>query len=210
MKWKSVIGCLGLLIFFLFIPLVYSAEDRPFTESVIIFNTICAKCHEAQCSGRLSFNDSYNKSTAHILRYYAQASGKEGLQKELFNILHYMKAKCAYYPMKASVPIKKIWEEEVLVKFMTMIKRNYFIPVGNFSPGLYRIKLELDEDVKVSVNFISGKFDMIIDECYQSKERQINITTLIEEPGEYYFRMYPREAVSLIRLEITQIDNEAK
>ena len=27
-----------------------AVEDRPFTESIVIFNTICAKCHEAQCT----------------------------------------------------------------------------------------------------------------------------------------------------------------
>lgn len=99
MKWQSGIGCLGLLGCFLLIPPALAVEDKGFTESVVIFNTICSKCHEAQCSGRLSFDEAFEKSTGHILRYYGRASGKQWLQKELFDILNYMKEKCAYYPM---------------------------------------------------------------------------------------------------------------
>jgi len=203
MKWQSIIECLVLLGLFLLIPPAFSIEDTAFTESVIIFNTICAKCHEAQCSGRLSFDNSFKKSTNHILRYYVQASGKHWLQKELFDILNYMKRKCAYYPMQTTVPLKRIWEGEILEKFTTLMAKNYFIPIGKFTPGTYRIKLELERDVKVTVHLISEKFEMAVEECYQSTDRRINIPVLIEESGDYYFRMYPREAVKLIRLEIT-------
>lgn len=208
MKWQSVIRCLGLSGLFLFISPAFSTEDTAFTESVVIFNTICAKCHEAQCSGRLSFDDAFERSSDHILRYYGQASGKQWLKKELFDILHYMKEKCAYYPMPSPVPLKRIWGGEILEKFTTLMARNYFIPVGNFSPGAYRIELELEKDVKVIAHLISEEFEMVVDDCYQSSEQRINIPFLIEEPGDYYFRMYPREAVKLIRLTITPQESE--
>lgn len=208
MKRQSVIGCLGLLGLFLFISPAFSTEDTAFTESVVIFNTICAKCHEAQCSGRLSFDDAFERSSDHILRYYGQASGKQWLQKELFDILYYMKEKCAYYPMPSPVPLKRIWSGDILEKFTTLMARNYFIPVGNFSPGAYRIELELEKDVNVTAHLISEEFEMAVDDCYQSSDQRINIPFLIEEPGDYYFRMYPREAVKLIRLTITPQESE--
>ena len=208
MKWQSAIGCLGLLGLFLFISPAFSEEDTTFTESVVIFNTICAKCHEAQCSGRLSFDDAFERSRNHILRHYSQASEKQWLQKELFDILHYMKEKCAYYPIQSPIPLNRIWGEDILEKFTTFMARNYFIPVGNFSPGAYRIELELERDVKVTAHLISEKFEMAVDDCYQSSDRRINIPVLIEEPGDYYLRMYPRETVKLIRLKITPEESE--
>jgi hypothetical protein len=203
MKWQSVIGCLGLLGCFLLIPPALAEEDKGFTESVVIFNTICSKCHEAQCSGRLSFDEAFEKSTSHILRYYGRASGKQWLQKELFDILNYMKGKCAYYPMQALVPLKRVWEGSILEKFTTLMERNYFIPVGNFSPGSYLIELELEKDVKVTAHLISEEFEWVFEDCYQSTDRQISIPFIIEEPGDYYFRMYPRKPVKIIRLAIT-------
>lgn len=203
MKWQSVMGCFGLLSFILFLPPALSVEDKGFTESVVIFNTLCAKCHEAQCSGRLSFDESFETSTSHILRYYEQASGKQWLQKELFDILNYMKGRCAYYPMQTSVPLKRVWEGDILDKFTTLMERNYFIPVGNFSPGRYRIDLELEKDAKITAHLISEEFEWVFEECYQSSDRQISIQFLIEESGNYYFRMYPRKPVRIMRLAIT-------
>jgi len=209
-KWQSQIRYLGLLGLFLFISTAFAAEDKAFTESVVIFNTICAKCHEAQCSGRLSFDESFEKSTSHILRYYGQASGKQWLQKELFDILNYMKERCAYYPMQTPVPLKRVWGDDILDRFTTLMERNYFIPVGNFFPGHYRIDLELEKDVKVTAHLISEEFEWLIEDCYQSSDRQIRISFLIEEQGDYYFRMYPREPVRINRLAIISQENDIR
>lgn len=202
----------------LLIPPAYSTADKAFTESVVIFNTICAKCHEAQCSGRLSFDDAFEQSSNHILRYADQTTGKpwlhkerlhkERLHKELFDILNYMKIKCAYYPMQTEVPVKRVWEAELLEKFATLMEKNYFIPVGKFTPGAYHIELELEKDVKVTAHLISGEFEMVVEDCFQSSDRRINIPVLIEESGDYYFRMYPKQAVKLIRLAISPQESE--
>jgi hypothetical protein len=203
MKWKSAVGFIVLLGLFLFISPASDAEDKAFTESVVIFNTTCAKCHEAECSGRLSFDEAFEKSTSHILRHYGKASGKQWLQKELFDILNYMKERCAYYPMQTPVPLKRVWEGEILDKFTTLMERNYFIPVGNLKPGHYRIELELEKDVKVIAHLIFEEFEWVFEDCYQSNNRRISIPFLIEEPGDYYFRMYPKKPAKIIRLAIT-------
>ncbi len=197
------------LILLLLAPSAFSTENPAFTESVIIFNTICAKCHEAQCSGRLSFDEAYEHSISHILRHYDQAAGKQWLQKELFDILNHMKGKCAYYPMPIPVPLKRVWGADTLEKFTTMLERNYFIPVGHFTPGHYRIELELEKDVKLTAHLISAEFEMAVDDCFQSSDRRINIPVFIEEPGDYYFRIYPRGAARLVSLSIIPEESEA-
>lgn len=203
MTWNTLVGCIVLLNFLLVIETAFAIEDKAFSESVVIFNTVCAKCHEAECSGRLSFDDAFEKSTSHILRHYGQASGRQRLQKELFDILNYMKERCAYYPMQPPVPLKRIWEGEILDTFTTLMERNYFIPLGHFQPGHYRIELELEKDVKVTAHLISEDFEWLIEDCYQSSDSRISISFLIEDSGDYYFRMYPRNPVKIARLLIT-------
>ena len=209
MKCQLMTGGFGLVGLLLLISPSFAVEDKAFTESVVIFNTICAKCHEAECSGRLSFDGAFETSASHILRHYGQASGKEWLQKELFDILGYMKGKCAYFPMQVTVPLTREWSSEILDRFTTLMERNYFIPVGNITPGHYRIELELDKDVKVTAHLISEEFEMVVEDCYLSSDRRINIPFLIEEPGNYYFRMYPREPVRISRFAIIPLENKS-
>ncbi len=210
MRHSLIAGFFGLLGFLLLLSPISSAEDRNFTESVVIFNTICAKCHEGECSGRLSFDGAFEKSTSHILRYYGAASGKHGLQKELFDILNYMKGKCAYYPMRGSVPVRRNWGPEILDRFNILMKRNYFIPIGRFSVGSYHMALELERDTRASIHLISEIFETAIEDCFVSENKTINIPFTIEERGDYYFRMYQREPVRIIRLSISTMEGGAK
>ena len=184
-----------------------AVEEEPFRESVIIFNTICAKCHEAQCSGRLTFGEAYEASANHIIRHYGRASEKKWLQKELFSILNHMKENCAYYPMPGPVPAKRIWNSEILEKMTTLLERNYFIPVGPFTPGRYNLELNLAKDAKVTVHLVSEKFDMVVEDCYQSSDQRLAIPFTIEEAGNYYVRVYPRKPVQITRLAISTIIN---
>ena len=184
---------------------VFATEDEAFTESVVIFNTICAKCHEAQCSGRLSFDDSFEASVNHIVRYYGEASEKKWLQRELFVILNHMKEKCAFYPMPAFIPPQRVWSGEMLEKMATLLERNYFIPIGSFTPGRYQLELKLAKDAKVTAHLVSETFDMVVEDCYLSSDQRIVIPFLIEEAGNYYLRVYPREPVQITRLAITAL-----
>ena len=186
----------------------FADEDESFRESVIIFNTICAKCHEAQCSGRLTFGDAYEASASHIIRHYDQASEKKWLQKELFTILNHMKENCAYYPMQLPVPAKRIWNSEILEKMTTLLERNYFIPIGPFTAGHYDLELKLAKDAKVTVHLVSETFEMIIEDCYQTTDQRLVIPFSIEEAENYYVRVYPRKPVQITRLAISTANTQ--
>ena len=202
MKWCFKSAALAIISFLLLSNNVHADQNNAFTESVVIFNTVCAKCHEAQCSGRMSFDDAYESSKNHIIRHYGDASDKQWLQKELFTILNYMKVKCAYYPMDNILPPKRVWEREILDKMTTLLERNYFIPLGPFSAGNYHIDLQLKKESKVTIHLVSEDFDMIIDDCFISGNRKIKIPFSITQSGNYYFRMYPHEPVKITRLAV--------
>ncbi|MCW9013168.1 MAG: hypothetical protein OQL06_05235 [Gammaproteobacteria bacterium] len=207
MKLAYISRTQWILILLLISSQAFPTENKPFQESVIIFNTICAKCHEAQCSGRASFGDAYEASIEHIVRHYNQASEKKWLQKELFSILNHMKEKCAYYPMSAPVPPQRIWNSEILGKMSTLVEKNYFVPVGPLLPGTYRLELSLAKDEKVTVHFVSEIFDTVIEDCFLASEKQIVIPITIEDAGKYYVRVYPRNPVQITRLAIITVDS---
>ena len=196
LKQSCVILCMGLL----FAKLVSAAGDEAFTESVVIFNTICAKCHEAECSGRLSFEAAFAASSAHIVRHYGEASGKKWLQQELFTLLNHMKEKCAYYPMRVPIPPQRVWSSEILEKMATLMERNYFIPLGPFSPGRYQLELSLATDEKLTVHLVAESFDMLVEDCLFSKDKRLSIPFTVAEAGNYYLRIYPRQPVAISQL----------
>lgn len=180
----------------------YAASRDTFTESVVIFNTICAKCHEAQCSGRMSFDGALETSRAHIIRHYAGASEKHWLQKELFAILNHMKEKCAFYPMDVPIPPSRHWQGDVLDGMVTLMERNYFIPLGLLTPGNYLLALQLERNTKVTIHLVSERFEMVTDDCFIPRDSQLKVPVTIIEAGNYFFRMYPQESVRITRLQL--------
>ena len=197
-----------LIIVLLVTESLLAAEDEAFIESVVIFNTICAKCHEAECSGRLSFDEAFEASSTHIIRHYGEASGKKWLQKELFVLLNHMKEKCAYYPMQVPIPPRRVWSGEILEKMTTLLERNYFVPLGPFSPGRYSLEITLAKDEKITVHFVAESFDMLVDDCYFSSDKKVVVPFSVEESGNYYLRIYPRTPTQITRLAIFTLESQ--
>lgn len=183
--------------------LLADENGEAFTESIVIFNTVCAKCHEGECSGRLSFHMPYEESANHIVRHHSEASGNVLMQKQLYLNLSYMKEKCAYYPMQVNVPKQLVWNREILDRLKTKQEKNYFIPVGNLVPDDYKLVVTLKADTKVTVHIVSEEFDMVIEDCYLSKDRKAVFPFKIESDGQYYVRLYLQEPISISQLIIT-------
>jgi len=99
----------------------------------------------------------------------------------------------------------RIWNSEMLEKMTTPLERNYFIPIGQFIPGLYSLELKLAEDTKVTVHLISELFDMVIEECFQSSNQQLVLPFSIEEAGNYYVRTYSSKPVEITQLAISVV-----
>ena len=177
-------------------------EPEAFTESVVIFNTVCAKCHEGQCSGRMSFDEARAASSDHIIRHYGAASDKAWLRRELFLLLNHMKEKCAYYPMNTPLPPKRVWNAEMLDRMSTLLERNYFVPVGSLLAGDYRLELDLGTDARISLQLVSETFDTVVEDCYETVEKRMTIPFTITDPGNHYVRTYPRTPVRILRLAV--------
>lgn len=184
----------------LFIAWNAAAEAPLSGESVTAFNTVCAKCHEGQCSGRLSFGDEAERSAEHIQRHYPRAAVDSRVSTELFTLLAHMKAKCAFHPLKAPPNGERSWRDDTLDKLSTPDERYYFIPLGRLPAGRHRIDLELERDTRLTIHLVRADFEMLVDECASTTGRRISVPFEVEEAAEHYLRLYPRDAVRVTRL----------
>ncbi|HEB95991.1 MAG TPA: hypothetical protein ENI96_06120 [Sedimenticola thiotaurini] len=182
------------------------AAEAATTTSIVVFNTICARCHEGECSGRLSFDNVDTIARGHIMRHYPAASEAPDLQRDLVRIIDYMKEHCAYYPMREPVPRDGIWDERLLDRLVTPEKRFYFIPLGHLEAGRHRIELELERPGSVRVELLSQDFDLIVDGCHDSSTGRIVIPFETGTAGDYYLRLYPKakQAIRVRRLRVVE------
>lgn len=186
------------LVLLLAMPVARSASIR----SAVVFNTICAKCHEGECSGRLSFHQSRERSKGHIVRHYPPADRNPEMQKGLFEILDYMKRNCAFYPVPLPDGPGLAWESEVLESYSLPLESQLFLPLGELAPGRYRLTLDLEKEARGRLNLVAGNFDLVAEECLDSSHRRIEFPFILEEPGAYYFRFYPRQPVRVLRMKL--------
>ncbi|TAL13834.1 hypothetical protein EPN95_04835, partial [Patescibacteria group bacterium] len=66
------------------------------TEAIVQFHTVCSNCHEAQCSGRLSFDSGSAGARSHIERYIGTTNDDH--LAALFAMLRHVKETCGHYP----------------------------------------------------------------------------------------------------------------
>lgn len=83
-------------------PLLAPADNIS-RSAVVKFNTACARCHEGECSGRLSFSSGSSATLGHVRRYLPESTPADA--DELYAILKHVKVDCAHYPLPDSAPI---------------------------------------------------------------------------------------------------------
>ena len=82
------------------------AADIPLA-TVVRFNTLCATCHEGECSGRLSFDLGIQASENHIRRHAGDVD--QNVWRDLDHLLAHTKQVCAFYPMAVDIPKGQQW-----------------------------------------------------------------------------------------------------
>ena len=135
-----------ILVTFLFYTSLYSLEklESVSVKSAVIFNTLCSKCHEGECSGRLSFNTGSKAVSNHIKRYSNNPNITKKEIKEFFTLLNYMKKNCLLYMVS-----DKVNEIKNFTSFATSSLKKYFIPLGVLEGGKYFIEIKAKEDIQI-------------------------------------------------------------
>ena len=178
---------------------LYSSDKTPniSIKSSVTFNTLCAKCHEGQCSGRLTFDTGSEAASNHIKRYCNDANVSKCEIKEYFTLLNYMKKECLLF-----MPNEAKFNKDNLTLFATASHKRYFIPLGVLKKGNYSLELEVKEDIHFKLEVISSQFDSYLNEafCPESKGKKFKFS--IEENINYFLRIQSKKPLHLHSLKI--------
>jgi len=192
-----------LLIFFATFPLHLSSAQKVEDSSLktsVIFNTLCAKCHEGECSGRLSFTMGAKAASSHIKRYAGDVNISKGETEEFFSLLNYMKTECALWMSNNGA-----WKAENLSHFALPSAKGYFIPLGLLKEGKYHLKIKLKESIHFRLEILSDHFEHFLDvSVCPDVEKQI-LQFTVERSANTFLRIQSR-----IPLEIIDLNVEAK
>lgn len=155
------------------------------SATVVRFNTVCANCHEGECSGRLSFQTGAAAAGSHIRRYLAMPSERE--IADLFALLRYTKEQCGHYPLKPDAPASGRWDGGDLARWRNPAEGGYFVPLGALKPGAHRLNLIFDGEPQGRARVSDGRFDVAAEE--QMCGNSAPVLKFEAVGGEYYLHV---------------------
>jgi hypothetical protein len=157
------------------LPLLAQAEP-PSRKSFVDFNTQCARCHEGECSGRLSFSSGSEGAANHLRRYLGELTEAE--INELYGLLRYTKEKCQIYPFATH------WDAEpkTLEHWRSSNQKGYFIPLGSLEPGEFRLELELETPGPDSWQLLDQAHEILAEGRFCPKAQSQGTFTQDKEP----------------------------
>lgn len=171
--------------------------------SSIRFNIACARCHEGECSGRLSFDLGRQAAESHIERHAGKVTPLT--RQELYALLEHMKRECRYYPFDAAVPANRRWEARMLRKFYDEAESAYFIPLGRLAAGNYRADLRFDRETGASAELICARFEIEDLPGVKTSGEVASIAFRVNSEGECYIRLRVARPASLLQLGVAPL-----
>ncbi len=173
------------------------------TSTVVRFNTVCARCHEGECSGRLTFDADHLAAANHIRRHAGEVVIDE--QKDLHTLLTYMKQRCGYYPMRIAGPTTGDWSQSTLAQLRGPAGDTYFIPLGTLSAGRYRARLRFDSAAEACAQVISASFDIGEHPGLRTEGAAMAFEFIVTERQAHYLRLQTARPAVLERLEVQTV-----
>lgn len=171
--------------------------EKSSIKTSVIFNTLCSKCHEGECSGRLSFNTGSKAASSHIKRYAGDVNISKGETEEFFSLLNYMKTECALWMPKSGK-----WKPENLSHFSLPSKKGYFIPLGVLKEGTYHIEIKLKDNVHYRIEVLSDHFEHFLDisACPDGEKQTLQFT--IKKEVNTFLRIQSRKSLHIINMNV--------
>jgi hypothetical protein len=166
------------------------------------FATTCARCHEGECSGRLTFAREPQAAFDHIRRYAGPAD--DALARQLYATLERMKSDCSYPPLEGPDLGRMAGREELAVH-LDPWSGHYFLSLGELPAGIHRLSLEVHGDGRLRVEVIDATFDPIIDRCLTPAGGPLQLLLGVEDSGRHYLRLRPRGRLTIDRLTLSPL-----
>lgn len=177
-----------------------AAAQAPIPPATVVrFNTLCATCHEGECSARLSFRLDPGATDGHIRRYTGDITRQAA--RELNALLEHMKLNCGYYAIDLPAPQDGRWGAELLLQLHAAQEQAYFVPLGTLAAGHHRFTLTFEADTQVSVQLVSAKFEIAEQPALRTQGGRAEVVLEAEKAGEYYLRLRTEHPARLTALE---------
>ncbi|WP_374341718.1 hypothetical protein [Azonexus sp.] len=160
----------------------HGAEPIP-AASVVRFNTVCASCHEGECSGRLSFHTGAEEAGNHMQRYLGSITASEA--ENQFALLRYTKEQCAHYPLaNPARPGSRLGSDELAIWRNTR-EGGYFIPLGTAGKGEYHLRLEFSVAGSGKLKLTDARFEPLLEESLRPQQNVLEFR-FKAEGGPHY------------------------
>ena len=179
------------------------AADIPL-GTVVRFNTLCATCHEGECSGRLSFDLGVGATENHIRRHAGDVD--QHVWQDLARLLAHTKQTCAYYPMADDIPEGRHWNPERLAELHNAKENAWFIPLGHLPAGRYRATLGMNGQMEGIAQIISAGFDIADFPLQCTDSGQIAFFFVVDRSSVHYLRFKSGNVQTLTSLDIQAAD----
>lgn len=166
-----------------------------------LFNTVCARCHEAQCSGRMSLGQNDAQARAHVERYAGSLT--EDVHQQLVRYLQHMKEVCGFAAIPLAFEPQAVWSEAQLEFFHTPGGEAYFMPLGELGAGDYRLQARLVGTDWIA-QVVSADFDVVGETASCDKGDEFGLE-FQADAGMYYLRLMGRSSLELKTLRLLRI-----
>ncbi len=163
-----------------------------------LFNTTCARCHEAQCSGRMSLGSEDANSRAHVERYAGVLS--DNVHQQLFLYLQHMKEFCGFAAIPHVFEPRAAWSETQLELFRTPNGEAYFVPLGELGAGSHRLQARLI-GTGWTAQVVSAGFDTLAEAVSCGSGEGLSLDFRAGD-GMHYLRVTGRGALHLQELRL--------
>jgi hypothetical protein len=172
-------------------------------KSAVIFNTMCSKCHEGQCSGRLSFDTGSDAAKNHIKRYSGDSNISKTDVKEFFTLLNYMKKECRLF-----MPNGIVYKKRKLSDFATSSYTRYFIPLGTLDGGAYVLHIKVKNHIHFTFEIISDQFDSYLNSSFCPNEKKSAFDVVLDDNMHYFLRIKSNDPIQFSEITIKRVLNK--
>ena len=181
-------------------PVAVVCDEIP-VGSVVAFNTQCARCHEGECSGRMSFHLAADAADEHIRRHGGPLPVET--VRDLGELLRYMKERCAFYPMPLALAHDRRWDRGTLDLLRNVEGAAYFLPLGRLGPGVYRLRMDgLASGLRICPELVAADFELVSHEVLTHDGGAQVLRFRMDEPAELFLRIRTPAPAILSRVEL--------
>ena len=174
-----------------------AAGDEISRATVVRFNTVCAVCHEGECSGRLSYSGGAGAARGHMQRYLGKLGEDEAAA--LFDLLRYTKERCAPYPVATRIPDGGVWRTADLAPWRNPREGGYYIPLGELRGGAYRLRLAFAGTAAGRLKITDDHFEVAGEEALRPERTQDVVFRATS--GPHYLTLLGTAELAGLRLE---------